>query len=204
MSYYTRVLGTQNPDIHLDELLQALEDQDLSAKFMMSPDETADKWTVIQVNNKKGEPLVQIEKNPVAEEEAGGEELEELRENIKECQPASAAKWLDAYFSNVKVIYAFQMLNASLEDENFPIVEAVKEKIWNLTGGILQADDEGFSNEDGYHILWQFSDDATGEWHCAVLNENGQWEQFRMELGDMKQRKDFLAGKVPVSAKRVK
>jgi len=94
------------------------------------------------------------------------------------------------------------MLNAAFEDGNFEIVSNIKTKIWNKTNGILQADNEGFSNEDGYHILWQFSDTVTGDWSCAVRNWLGKWDKFVMDLGDKTQRQEFQDGKVPKNAKR--
>lgn len=45
-------------------------------------------------------------------------------------------------------------------------------KIWNITGGILKADDEGFTNEDGH------------------------WEPFTIDLGNKKQVKKFLEGRM--------
>lgn len=57
----------------------------------------------------------------------------------------------------------------------------VQSAIWSVSGGILQADAEAFSNEDGYHIHWQFSDDATGE----------------MDLGEPSHRGSFWRGEVP-------
>ena len=115
----------------------------------------------------------------------------------------SAVKWLTNYFDKVKVIYAFQLLNAAFEDRNFEIISNIKTKIWNKTKGILQADNEGFSNEDGYHILWQFSDTVTGDWSCAVRNWLGKWDKFIMDLGDTTQRQEFQDGKVPKKAKRI-
>ena len=44
-----------------------------------------------------------------------------------------------------------------------------KDALFGTAGGIMQADNEGFSNEDGYHILWQFDDDVTGDWWLRVL-----------------------------------
>ena len=41
-------------------------------------------------------------------------------------------------------------------------------------GRILQADGEGLSNEDGYHNLWQFPEDAAGAWNMAVLDATGR------------------------------
>jgi len=200
MGYYIRVLGTSDPNIHIDELINGLIKEGLTAKFDIDQNEFADNWTVINVSNSKGDDLIQIERNPVKDGELGKQEIEEFKQEIEEYKPYSAVKWLDKYFDKIKVIYAFQLFNASMEDENFPIVSSIKSTIWNKVGGILQADNEGFSNEDGYHILWQFADDVTGEWNMAVKNFFGKWINFTMDLGDKKQREEFLAGNVPKNA----
>lgn len=199
MGYYIRLLGTKDPNIHLDELLQALEKKALSAKLSIPENETPDNWSILEVANENGDILTQIGRNPIIEGELGKEELEEFRKEIQECKPTTAVQWLTKYFDNIQVIYAFQLLDNAFEDNNFSIISTIKEKMWNNTGGIFQADGEGFSNEDGYHILWQFSDTVTGDWHCAVLNNKGKWERFLMDLGNKQQRQDFWAGKVPSS-----
>jgi hypothetical protein len=170
MGYYIRVLGTKDPDIHIDELLNALKEDGLEALVNFDKNETPDKWTVIQIVNDKGQELTQIERNPVIDGELGKEELDEFKKLILDYKPISAVNWLTNYFSKVKVIYAFQILNAGFEDSNFDIISALKTKIWNKTEGILQADNEGFTNDDGYHILWQFPDNVTGDWSCATIN----------------------------------
>ena len=197
MGYYIRVLGTTDPNIHIDELISGLTTEGLTAKFSIDQNESPDNWTIIGIANSTGEELFQIERNPVLDGELGQEELEEFKEIIQDYKPDSAVKWLDNFFDRVKVIYAFQLLNASFEDSNFPIVSSIKTTIWNKTNGILQADNEGFSNTDGYHILWQFSDDVKGEWAMAIINLNGQWTNFTMDLGDLNQRQEFWDGKVP-------
>ncbi len=203
MGYYIRVLGLQDPDIHLDEFIQPLAADRLTAKFEFDPTEESGKWTTLDILNANGEPLAQLERNSVIEGELGQEELAEFKEDIQDYKPASAVKWLTSYFDKVKVIYAFQMLNAAFEDRNFEVVNNIKTKIWKKTKGILQADNEGFSNEDGYHILWQFSDTVTGQWSCAVRNWLGKWDKFVMDLGDTTQRQEFQDGKVPKNAKRL-
>jgi len=203
MGYYIRVLGITDPNIHIDELIKGLSNEGLTAKFDLDPTESPDNWTVIGVANSDGDELMQIERNLVIEGELGQEELEELREDIKDCKPNSAVKWLDKYFDKVKVIYAFQLLNAAMEDQNFEIIGSIKATIWNKLGGLLQADNEGFSNEDGYHILWQFADNVTGRWSMAVKNIFGQWTNFTMDLGDKKQREEFWSGKVPKNATKL-
>lgn len=203
MGYYIRILGLRDPDIHIDDLIQSLAANALSAKFEFDPTEDPGKWTMLDILNPHGEPIAQLERNTVIDGELGQEELDEFKEQIEDNKPASAVKWLTKYFDKVKVIYAFQMLNKAFEDENFEIISNIKAKIWSRTNGILQADNEGFSNEEGYHILWQFSDTVTGEWSCAVRNWLGKWDNFIMDLGDTAQRQEFQDGKVPKKANRL-
>ena len=59
-----------------------------------------------------------------------------------------------------------------------------------------QADGEGFTNEEGYHIVWQFSDSVSGPWKMGVL-QDGVWHHFTMDLGDPDHRAAFLEGSVP-------
>jgi hypothetical protein len=203
MSYYIRVLGTQNPDIHLDEIIEALDYDDLTVRLAISKSEKPEKWTFLELRNEDEEVLAVIERDVVSEGTIGKEELEEFKESILNFQPLSAAKWLDKFFDRVKVIYAFKLMPIALEDENYPIITSTQSHIWDKVNGILQADEEGFSNEDGYHILWQFPEDADGAWNCAVLNAEGKWENFNMDLADENQRKEFKEGAVPAGAKRV-
>jgi len=203
MGYYIRILGTQDPDIHLNELLDNLKADALSAKLAFAEGDTPDKWTLLEVANDNGDALAQIERNPVVFGELGQDKLDEYREEVEDCQPASAAKWLTNFFDSVKVIYAFQMLNPAFEGNNYDIVNSIRTKIWSKTGGIMQADGEGFSNEEGYHILWQFSETVIGDWNCAVLNASGGWDIFTMNLGDITQRREFQKGKVPKKANRL-
>jgi len=55
---------------------------------------------------------------------------------------------------------------------------------------------EGFTNEDGYQIVWQFSDSVSGPWNMGVL-QDGIWHHFEMDLGDPDHRVAFLKGRVP-------
>ncbi|MFM9985804.1 MAG: hypothetical protein ACKVOK_11260 [Flavobacteriales bacterium] len=203
MGYYIRVLGTSNPNIHIDELERALSRSGLTAKFEIDPTETKDNWTTVEVSNFAGNCLIQIERNHVVDGALGKEELEEFREDIKYYKPNSAVKWLLNYFNNVKVVYAFQILHETKSEDDWKIIDSVRARILANTGGITQADSEGFSNESGFHILWQFSDDVEGEYDMAVKNFFGNWTNFRMDLGDLKQREEFWKGKVPRGAKKL-
>ena len=198
MGYHIRILGTQDPNISIDEITAGLEKGRLRpAPFM---DEN---WPILLITNEQGDDLAQVERSPILDGRLGKAELEDFRKEIADGKPEAAAKWLDQYFDKIKVIYSFQILNSAFKGDNYSIISAVRNAIWNEIGGILQADGQGFSNEDGFHILWQFSDKATGGRRCAVLNGANEWVRFRMNLGDIGQRREFWEGKVPSGAPRL-
>jgi len=200
MGYWTRILGTQDPDVNIKDIINALFTNGMSATIEVGKDELPNCWTILEVANNKGQALVQIERNSVVDGSLGSEELMEFAEDIQDLRPESSVKWLTEYFKKVRVIYAFQMLNASFESGNFEIVSTIREMIWAKTGGILQADNEGFSNEKGYTIVWQFDNSVKGEWCCAVVGAQGKWQNFKMDLGNVKQRHEFQDGLVPIDA----
>ena len=203
MSYYIRILGTENPDIHLDEILEALDKEGFTASFGALKNETPEKWSHLELKNEKDKLLAVIERDAVTAGGMGKDELDEFKSSILEFQPATAAKWLNDFFDRVQVIYAFRLLPIGMEDDNYHIITTTQSYIWEKVKGILQADEEGFSNEDGEHILWQFPDDVDGDMDCAVLNAEGKWENFRMDLGNKDHEKAFKAGLVPAGAKKL-
>jgi hypothetical protein len=202
MGYYIRVLGKTDPTITVDQLRGHLRSENLKGAIEVDSGTESD-WTTLIVKDPSNRDIILLEKNPVVDGELGQEEIEEFKDDIANCKPASAVKWLTKYFDKVKVIYAFQILNSVDNDENWNIVGELKSFIWRVTTGILQADHEGFTNEEGYHILWQFSDNVTGQWTMAVRNIFGQWTEFEMDLGDKEQRQEFWDNKVPRRARRI-
>jgi hypothetical protein len=127
------------------------------------------------------------------------EEAAEFVDEIQGEKPASAVQWLSKYLEQVRSIYAFRILGG--DDVDWDVVGAAKEVVFSWAGGIIQADGEGFSNESGYHILWQFSAQVTGEWHMAVLDANGRWVTYAMDLGKAEHREAFFRGEVPKGVK---
>jgi len=72
--------------------------------------------------------------------------------------------------------------------------------LWGFAPSVIQADGEGFTNEDGYHILWQFSDSVSGSWWMGVL-QGGEWKHFQMELANHQHREAFFRGEIPKGVK---
>jgi hypothetical protein len=197
MGYYIRVLATDTIPIMVTDLRGCLpSDVELD---IQDKDESG--WSQLVLRHRGGLEIAAIERNPVTPGELGGEEIAEFVEEAKRGKPESAARWLESYLVRVKTIYAFQLLRGTDVNDGWAAVHAVQRFIWGKCGGILQADSEGFSNEDGYNILWQFADTVKGDWNMAVLSAQGQWVQFEMNLGDTEQRSAFLEGLVPKGAK---
>jgi hypothetical protein len=166
----------------------------------LNEEDQSTEWTEVEVVDRSGEVLCTIERNEVQEGSLGEEEVSEFRDEIADCYPRSASDWIATYLGSVRTIYAFQIYGAVSEKTGWDAVRAAQAAIWNDVGGILQADLEGFSNEDGYHILWQFSSHVTGDWNMAVL-EGDRWVTFKMDLGDPEQRQAFQRGEVPKGAR---
>jgi len=131
-------------------------------------------WSQLLLSHKAGQEIVLIKRNPVIPGELGEEELSEFIENVRDEKPESASKWLFQFLPRMKIIYAFQLLSGTEINDGWDGVHSLRGRIWRELGGILQADLEGFSNEDGYHILWPFPlalilalDPRTGPSRCS-------------------------------------
>jgi hypothetical protein len=200
MGYYIRVLARTAEIPTATRLRERLRADQLAVNLEVSAgDEGA--WIQIVASHAEGTEICVIERNPVVPGELGSAELKEFIEDIQGCVPVAAVEWLGEYLPRVKTIYAFQILHKGADQEGgWQAIHSLQGEIWAITRGILQADYEGFSNEEGYHILRQFSDRVNGLWNMAVRGPDGTWIPFEMDLANEKQREEFKAGKVPSGA----
>jgi hypothetical protein len=198
MGYYIRVLTRSKKIIPLSQLQKDLkkEGQDFSLTLERG---TPKAWDQLLLSHSKGPEVAVVERNPVEKESLGQAELLEFLIDIQGEKPESAVAWLGQYLPKVKTIYAFQILKGAHVKDGWSGANCVRDSLWRL-GGIIQADGEGFSNEAGYHILWQFSDRVKGPWWMGVLKDK-RWVHFQMQLGNRKQRGAFCRGEVPEGVK---
>jgi hypothetical protein len=199
MGYYIRVLSTSSEAPTLSQLKKALIDSKLKATI--ESDDADDDWQSFVLSHPNdGDGIAVVERNAVVSGELGEEELDEFRESLADVQPKNAVAWLMEYFQMVKTIFAFQLLSGTDSDDGWEKLYAVRNMIKNLAPSISQADLEGFSNEDGAQITWEFSDTVSGKWNMAVLRD-GKWVPFEIELGDEAQRNTFKNGLLPEGVK---
>jgi len=195
LGYFTRVLSKHEEFPALDELAQSIRAEHPDYKLAIE-EGREEAWETLLLAGTDGVEVAVIERNAVTEGSVGQDEIEEFIEDTRDCRPESGVAWLEEYLRSVKTIYAFQHLQGSETEEGGAALHALRSALWERGEAIIQADGEGFTNEDGYHIVWQFSDSVSGPWKMAIL-QDGLWHHFTMDLGDPDHRAAFLEGEVP-------
>lgn len=198
MAYFIRVLGKDAHAVPLHVLREALAGSDLPfAIQLLEGEEKA--WLTLELCSKNRRSFARVRRIPMPEPPSAAPELRVLLETLVDEQPTSAAAWLSAYLCGVRVIYELEVLPEIDEVSGWSALHVVQGAIWEWAGGVLHSDGEGFTNENGYFILWRFHDDAHGPGNMAVLVEEA-WVEFEMDLGNPEQRAAFLEGRVPEGA----
>jgi hypothetical protein len=195
MAYYTRVLSKDEQFPSFDELAQLIRAGHPEYKLTIeSGDE--DDWESLLLSGHDEVEVAVIERNPVEDGSTGQDQIADFLEDIQDCKPDSAAAWLTEYLGEVKTVYAFQHLQGAEMEDGGNALHALRSALWERGDAIIQADNEGFTNEEGFHILWQFSDLVSGPWNMGVYKDD-LWHHFKMDLGDPDHRAAFLEGEVP-------
>jgi hypothetical protein len=195
VGYYTRVFSKDETPPQFDELAEFIRAEHPNYKLTIE-DGTEEEWESILLSGSDEVEVALIERNPVADGSLAQDEIAEFIDDIEDCKPESGVAWLKEYLASVKTIYAFQHLQGADTEEGGNVLHALRSAIWERGNAIIQADLEGFTNEDGYHIIWQFSDSVSGPWNMGVL-QDGTWLHFKMDLGDPEHRDAFMNGEMP-------
>lgn len=192
MPYYVRVLSTASAALSTESIQSAVKSESLTAELEVSSSRFGGDWDQVVVSD-ADRPICCIDR---VVGEVARELLEELASEIEGCEPASAALWLLSYLKKIKTIYSIQVLRGAHENNGWDLIEAIQIEICGFAPAITQADNEGYYNEDGFQVLWQFVEDQEGWWWVAVLR-NEKWVTVRIDLGNSVHREAFLRGEVP-------
>jgi hypothetical protein len=198
MSYYTRVLSKQEEFPSFDELAQLIRAAHPEFKLTIESGED-DEWETLLLSGNDEVEVAVLERNPVYDGSTGQDEIADFLEDIQDCKPESGAAWLAEYLAEVKTVYALQHLQGADTEDGGNALHALRAALWERGDAIIQADGEGFTNEEGFHIVWQFSDSVSGPWNMGIYKDD-LWHHFKMDLGDPDHRAAFLAGEVPDDA----
>lgn len=200
MSFYCRVFTKDSAKIEMKDFETVLKE---SGGILEIEEGDEASWKSLLLKDKDGIPVCFVDRDEVLAESIGEEEIVEFLEEMETARPKSSSVWIEEYLKDTKVIYAFELLEGIDTDEGYEAFDAFRNVIFDKVGGIFQADGEGFSNEEGFHILWQFDEDVEGAWEMAVLDDDGKWKHFEMELSDREQQREFQDGKVPKKSKPI-
>ena len=195
MAYYTRVLSKDEEFPSFEELEQLIQEGHPEHNLTIE-EGSEEEWETLLLSSADDVEVALIERNPVSVGSIGQDEVAEFIEELQGCKPETGVQWLAEYLAEVKTVYAFQHLQGAETEEGGNALHALRSALWERGEAIIQADNEGFTNEDGYHIVWQFSDSVSGPWNMGVL-QDGVWYHFTMDLGDSDHRLAFFNGEVP-------
>jgi hypothetical protein len=195
MPYYTRVLTKQEEFPSLEELAQFVRSEHPGYKLTLE-EGTEEDWESLLLSGTDEVEVAVLERSPVFDGSSGQDDVADFIIDIEDCKPDTGVEWLTEYLGEVKTIYAFQHLQGAETVDGSNALHALRSHLWERGDAILQADGEGFTNEDGFHIVWQFSDSISGPWNMGVYKDD-IWFHFKMDLGDPDHRAAFLAGEVP-------
>lgn len=198
MPYYTRVLSKLDDFPLFEELADLLRGDHPDCRLSLE-EGVEEEWESLLLATNDQVEIAVLERNPVFNGSIGQDEIADFLEDLTDAKPETGVAWLKEFLGEVKMIYAFQHLQGAETEEGSAALHALRSALWERGDSILQADNEGFTNEEGFHIVWQFSDSVSGAWNMAVLKD-GTWQQFKMDLGDPDHREAFLAGEVPNDA----
>jgi hypothetical protein len=189
--YYTRVLSKDAEFPGFDELADFIRSGHPDFKLTVE-EGTEEEWGSLLLSGNDEVEVALLERIPVYDEHDVSDFIEETRD----ARPETGVTWLHEFLAEVKNIYEFQHLQGSETEDGGNALHALRSHLWERGDAILQADNEGFTNEEGFHIVWQFSDSVSGPWNMGVL-QDGTWHHFKMDLGDPDHREAFLNGEMP-------
>lgn len=195
MGYSTRVLSKDEEFPLFDELAHFIRAE--HPEYRLTVEEGGEEeWESLLLSGIDEVEVAVVERCPVYDGSIGQDEIADFLEDLRDVKPESGVLWLEAYLDEVRTVYAFQHLMGSETVDGGNALHALRAKLFERGDAILQADNEGFTNEEGYHIVWQFSDSVSGPWNMGVYKDD-MWYHFRMDLGDPDHRAAFLNGDVP-------
>jgi hypothetical protein len=190
MSYYVRLLTAAEKTVPFNEI----EKQGNSLKLVSGSDAL---WEKIEIYEPADNLISVVERLPLSSGDTGQTTLAQLKSAVDNSYPLNAREWLKEYLSAVKTIYSFQLIGENITKEGWPVMGRVQNLLKDTLTGIVQADNEGFYNEEGDYILWQMYAGAAGTIPAATLDEKGQWISAQLRLDDDRAIEQFKQGLPP-------
>ena len=204
MGQIVRILTKDEKFIPLNDIRNYLYLKNLKCSLKLEFGTEA-QWKEVSVQC-DGTEVFFIERDSKKDDPIAKKELKDFRKMLKKAIPISAAEWLQDYLDEINVIYAIEIFPEITQYPGFEVLSAIQSFIFKqLSSSIIQSNNEGFTNEDGFHILWQFTSKTIhGKCYSAILDRGGAWVPFIMDLDNEDQILDFQDGLIPNEAMLLK
>ncbi len=189
MAYYVRLLTPTEKTLTFTAIRHEIETIILTAG-------TDENWEKIDIRGPAREPIADLVRQ-ATDGTAGAAELAELKNQVAHLYPENARQWVQKYLERIKTVYSFQLFADNIDRTDWPVLGRIQNCLKDGLGGIIQADSEGYYNENGDYILWQMYTGARGTIPAATLDENGNWLTFQLNLNDATAVERFQQGERP-------
>ena len=190
MSEFARLITKSEKEINFGNIDEVLHGTDMELEVEKDGDGN---WRKIILKRNDFNQILSV----ITKAENLEDEKKLLIDGLKDSEPANAAEWVKEYIEEAKNIYKFEIMEGSEDQYGWYTLESVREAIWEEVEGILQNDGEGYRNEEGFFIVWQFEYEVEGPYEAAVMDKKGKWHCFEMELENEEHVLQFKNGKVP-------
>jgi hypothetical protein len=175
MGYYVRLLTASEEVVPFAEI-------EKQGKFIRLVSGTDNSWEGLEIFEPENNLIATLNRLVVSPGSPGEKELARVKDLIRGCYPENAREWVRSYLSRIRVIYNFQLIGDSVTTKGWPVLGRMQNLLKDRLSGIIQADQEGFYNENGDYILWQMYEGAAGSIPAATLNETGEWISYQLRL----------------------
>lgn len=196
MSYFLRILSPSAQPLSVDPVIQGLRSREVRGIGLACTGEQSAWSSLILRHGQEGSVIAEVERLLVRPGSPGEQELSWLIRVAEKAQPLSASAWLSAFLPSVRTIWGINLYAGLNEEGGWAALGAFKDAIWSAVGGIQYIVDEGFTNDVGDQITWEFPPTASGSWWMALMKE-GAWHRFEAELGNPVHKALFQAGQMP-------
>jgi len=197
MGYWMHVYSQTDEVMEVEAIREFFEDEDVSID--VHGGQTGAGWKQITLSHSDDEQAITSINLHVGDLSSY---VDEAIDNVMQTEPACNAEWVAEFLGGVITVYSFQILSGVDANGGWEYVRDLMHELCEGFDGILHAEGEGFSNQAGYHVTWEFDDDASGVWWMALYDsKTDRWTRFQMELSNAKHRAAFRAGRVPKGVK---
>lgn len=203
-----KYFGIENKTISIDDIAMWMQQGMIDGEIESDAEITPGDWREMTLYLDEGEAVVDVLKLTAGSpqfDEAIEETVRGLLDAPSPIKPEKAVRWLCQYMKKVQVIYNFTPLGALDSELGWELFDTVWSRVKKEIPGIVYCQGEGFTNESGAQITYEFTSGLSGYVKAAVLADDSEegsdrWQEFLLDLASPEQKEAFEEGRVPAKS----